>query len=85
MELVDHNLPWLGLVEKLLKRPTLGGDRLELTLVPCSIEQTGNGIVLTQVNCQNLHAILQLWEGGLSYFFYFPAAYIDSLYGFDFG
>lgn len=48
----------------------LRGDRLELTLISCGIEQAGNGIEFAQVDGENLHAILQKVRGFWMWLFF---------------
>jgi hypothetical protein len=51
------------LIEELLQCPPMGSDRLDLTWVGCGVKGAGNRVKFAQVNGQNLHAILWLWEG----------------------
>lgn len=47
--------------------PLLDGHRLELTLMGFGVKRAGNRFEFAQVNDENLHAILLLWEGGLRF------------------
>jgi hypothetical protein len=55
------------LIEQLFQYSLLGGDRLELTWIGCGVERAVNRVKFTQVNGENLHAILLLWESGLRF------------------
>jgi hypothetical protein len=65
-------------LQQLLQCPAVGGDRLEIALVGCGVKEAGNRVEFAQVNGQNLHAILRLWESGLR-FLLLSTAYINSL------
>jgi hypothetical protein len=56
----NHDLVGFSLIQQLLQCPPLGGDCLELTLVGCGVKGAGNRVEFTQVNGENLHAILLL-------------------------
>jgi hypothetical protein len=51
------------LIQELLQYPLLGSDRLELTLIGCGVKGASHRVEFTQVNGENLHAILQGMRG----------------------